>query len=114
MEPRNRLFKSIDGLCPLLCGDHGEPSKGNGSRQIRKWFYSDNLVGGESGVQARRMKLEWVRNVLQQADEQGVSFFFKQWGTWGSDGVKRNKKANGKILDGKIIQIMPQLTMRQF
>jgi len=70
------------------------------------------IVGGESGVQARPMKPEWVRNVLQQADEQGVSFFFKQWGTWGSDGVKRNKKANGKILDGKIIQTMPQLAMR--
>jgi len=70
------------------------------------------IVGGESGVQARPMKPEWVHNVLQQADEQGVSFFFKQWGTWGSDGVKRNKKANGKILDGKIIQTMPQLAMR--
>lgn len=36
----------------------------------------------------------------------------RQWGTWGSDGVKRNKKANGKALDGKIIQMMPQLNMR--
>ena len=43
---------------------------------------------------------------------QGAAFFFKQWGTWGSDGVKRSKKANGKALDGKIIQMMPQLAMR--
>jgi protein gp37 len=70
------------------------------------------IVGGESGVQARPMKPEWVRSILHQADEQGVAFFFKQWGTWGSDGVKRNKKANGKTLDGKIIQMMPQLAMR--
>lgn len=70
------------------------------------------IVGGESGTQARPMKPEWVRSILQQADEQGAAFFFKQWGTWGSDGVKRNKKANGKILDGKIIQVMPQLNMR--
>ncbi len=70
------------------------------------------IVGGESGVQARPMKPDWVRSILQQADEQGVAFFFKQWGTWGSDGVKRNKKANGKALDGKIIQKMPQLAMR--
>ncbi|WFF71820.1 phage Gp37/Gp68 family protein [Proteiniclasticum sp. QWL-01] len=70
------------------------------------------IVGGESGVQARPMKPEWVRSILQQADEQGAAFFFKQWGTWGSDGVKRNKKANGKALDGKIIQMMPQLDMR--
>jgi len=70
------------------------------------------IVGGESGVQARPMKPEWVRSMLQQAEEQGVAFFFKQWGTWGSDGVKRNKKANGKALDGKIIQMFPQLAMR--
>jgi len=70
------------------------------------------IVGGESGVRARPMKLEWVRSILQQSEEQGVAFFFKQWGTWGSDGVKRNKKVNGKALDGKIIQMMPQLAMR--
>ena len=68
------------------------------------------IVGGESGVQARPMKAEWVRSLFQQAVKQGVAFFFKQWGTWGSDGVKRNKKVNGKALDGKIIQMMPQLT----
>jgi protein gp37 len=70
------------------------------------------IVGGESGVQARPMKPEWVRSILQQTEEQGSAFFFKQWGTWGSDGVKRNKKANGKALDGKTIQMMPQLAMR--
>lgn len=70
------------------------------------------IVGGESGVKARPMKPEWVRSILQQTEEQGTAFFFKQWGTWGSDGVKRNKKANGKALDGQIIQMMPQLAMR--
>jgi protein gp37 len=70
------------------------------------------IVGGESGMQARPMKPEWVRSVMKQANEQGAAFFFKQWGTWGADGVKRNKKANGKSLDGKIIQMMPQLAMR--
>jgi len=70
------------------------------------------IVGGESGVQARPMKPEWVRSILEQANDQGAAFFFKQWGTWGSDGIKRNKKANGKVLDGKIIQAMPQLAMR--
>jgi protein gp37 len=70
------------------------------------------IVGGESGVKARPMKPEWVRSIQQQAYEQGVAFFFKQWGTWGSDGVKRNKKVNGKVLDGRIVQMMPQLAMR--
>lgn len=70
------------------------------------------IVGGESGVQARPMKPEWVRSIMRQTEEQKAAFFFKQWGTWGSDGVKRNKKANGKALDGKIIQMMPELAMR--
>ena len=70
------------------------------------------IVGGESGAKARPMRPEWVRYILQQAEEQETAFFFKQWGTWGADGIKRNKKANGKALDGKIIQEMPQLQMR--
>jgi protein gp37 len=65
------------------------------------------IVGGESGVQARPMKPEWVRSIHEQVNEQGAAFFFKQWGTWGADGVKRNKKVNGKKLDGEIIQMMP-------
>jgi len=70
------------------------------------------IVGGESGMQARPMRAEWVRSLQRQAEEQNVAFFFKQWGTWGSDGVKRDKKANGKVLDGKVIQMMPFLVAR--
>lgn len=59
------------------------------------------IVGGESGSKARPMKKEWAINIQNQCDSQGVSFFFKQWGTWGADGVKRNKKANGRSLAGR-------------
>ena len=65
------------------------------------------IVGGESGTRARPMQIEWVRSLLKQAEKQNVAFFFKQWGTWGADGIKRSKKANGKALDGEIIQMMP-------
>ena len=66
------------------------------------------IVGGESGPQARPMLLEWVVNIKQQVEQHGAAFFFKQWGTWGSDGVKRNKHANGKLLFGEVIQQMPE------
>ena len=59
------------------------------------------IVGGESGVSARPMNPDWVINIQKQCAEQKVAFFFKQWGTWGEDGVKRNKKMNGSILLGK-------------
>ena len=68
------------------------------------------IVGGESGPKARPMKEEWVLSIKEKADELGIAFFFKQWGTWGSDGVKRNKKKNGKLLNGKIAQNSPVLT----
>ncbi len=65
------------------------------------------IVGGESGPKARPMQEEWVMNIRKQVEEQGSKFFFKQWGTWGVDGVKRNKHANGKELQGRVIQEMP-------
>lgn len=66
------------------------------------------IVGGESGPKARPMRQEWVINIKQQVEAQGAAFFFKQWGTWGCDGIKRNKHANGKMLHGEVIQQMPK------
>lgn len=68
------------------------------------------IVGGESGHKARRMLPEWVENIREQTFKYGIPFFFKQWGTWGADGIKRSKKANGKLLNGHIIQEMPYNT----
>lgn len=65
------------------------------------------IVGGESGVQARLMEKDWIINIKKQADFNHIPFFFKQWGTWGADRIKRNKKANGNLLDGFVIQNMP-------
>lgn len=67
------------------------------------------IVGGESGMQARPMKEEWIMNIKAQADAIAIPFFFKQWGTWGADGIKRNKQVNGKLLKGQIIQKIPKL-----
>lgn len=67
------------------------------------------IVGGESGSQARPMKEEWVLNIKKQSDDNNIPFFFKQWGTWSKDGVKSNKKKNGKLLQGEIVQNMPIL-----
>jgi len=66
------------------------------------------IVGGESGVKARPMREEWVLNVKQQSNDNKSAFFFKQWGTWGQDGIKRNKHVNGKLLQGEIVQNMPE------
>ena len=52
------------------------------------------IVGGESGPHARETKLEWVREIRDHCIEDGVPFFFKQWG-----GIR--PKAGGNELDGR-------------
>ena len=58
------------------------------------------IVGGESGLKARPMQKSWVLNILQQSKEAEVKFFFKQWGG-------RDKKKNGRKLDGRIYEELP-------
>ncbi len=103
-KPRIDALRSIKGApirflsCEPLLEDLGELNL-NGIDWI--------IVGGESGRQARPMKEEWALTIKRQVDDAGKAFFFKQWGTWGSDGVKRDKHKNGKKLNGEICQKMP-------
>lgn len=60
------------------------------------------IVGGESGPSARPVKEEWIREVRNECQNQGVPFFFKQWGGF-------NKKKAGRLLDGRIWNEMPEL-----
>ncbi len=60
------------------------------------------IVGGESGLKARPIKTEWIEEIFTQCKEQGVAFFFKQWGSWGADEIKRSKRANGRLFRGKV------------
>ena len=72
-----------------------------------KWV----IVGGESGFGARPMKEDWVLKLRDQCEKNNVDFFFKQWGVWGQDGVKRSKKANGRKLQGKIWDMIPAIAV---
>jgi protein gp37 len=60
------------------------------------------IVGGESGRKARPMKESWVWDIRQQCADQGVAFFFKQWGG-------TNKKKAGRELGGRTYNEMPVL-----
>ncbi len=72
------------------------------------------IVGGESGNRARPMDKSWVLNIKKQCENNNIAFFFKQWGTWGVDKIKRNKKANGKKINGKIYQKYPDKIEKQY
>ena len=58
------------------------------------------ITGGESGSRARRTPVEWFRGLRDACLRWNTPFFFKQWGAWGEDGVKRSKYLNGSLLDG--------------
>ncbi len=65
------------------------------------------IVGGESGPRARPMEVEWAESIRRQCEAAGVAYFFKQWGAWGADGVRRTKNANGRLLNGRTWDAMP-------
>lgn len=52
------------------------------------------IVGGESGLDARPVNPNWVREIRDRCVAAGIPFFFKQWGG-------RTPKANGRLLDGR-------------
>lgn len=58
------------------------------------------IVGGESGIGARRMEKSWVTGIRDQCLKAKVPFFFKQWG-----GTKR--KTSGRELEGRTWDDMP-------
>lgn len=60
------------------------------------------IVGGERGPHARPMKPDWVRKIRNQCTNQGVPFFFKQWG-----GTRKHK--TGRVLDGRTWDEFPSM-----
>ncbi|MBM3272649.1 phage Gp37/Gp68 family protein [Candidatus Kaiserbacteria bacterium] len=75
------------------------------------------VVGGESGANARPVKVDWVVSIKDQCEAFGVPFFFKQWGNWapaegtcsgrmhvwqdGSLSERKSKKEAGRTLQGE-------------
>lgn len=69
------------------------------------------IVGGESGSKARPMEESWVLKIKNQCDGSRVDFFFKQWGSWGQDGIKRSKGSNGRLLLGQAWNNVPAINI---
>ena len=63
------------------------------------------IVGGESGHRPRPMHPGWVLDRQEQCANVDVAFFFKQWGG-------RNKKANGRLLNGRTYDEMPETELQ--
>ena len=67
---------------------------------LRPWLNKGALqwviTGGESGVRARPMQLEWARKLRDDATSAGVPFFLKQLG-----GRKGKRSGTDAVLDGE-------------
>jgi protein gp37 len=101
--PRIDMLRQIDASIRFLSVEPLLEDIGDINLQNIHWV----IVGGESGSRARPMDETWVLSIRDQCEIQGAAFFFKQWGTWGADGKKRNKKANGRDLQGKTHDAYP-------
>jgi len=101
--PRIELLRKIPASLRFLSVEPLLEDLGDLSLDGIHWV----IVGGESGPHARGMKPEWARRVRDTCVDSDVPFFFKQWGSLGEDGLKRSKKANGRLLDGRIWDEMP-------
>jgi protein gp37 len=64
------------------------------------------IAGGESGGGRREMAPDWARQIRDQCQAAGVPFFFKQWGG-------RTPKSNGRLLDGRTWDEMPEIARAQ-
>ena len=62
------------------------------------------ICGGESGPNARPMKVDWARSLRNQCAGAKVPFFFKQWGEWGPNWL--NDDAGGKIQETEHLERM--------
>jgi protein gp37 len=66
------------------------------------------IAGGESGPRARRCDPDWVRQLRDRCQAEGVAFFFKQWGSVRVGG--RGKGGHDEaLLDGRRWLEMPEL-----
>lgn len=67
------------------------------------------IVGGESGPTARPFDPSWALSIRNQCRAAGVRFFFKQHGSYLVGDRRKNKKANGRLLDGVEYNEMPEV-----
>ncbi|MFK5977905.1 MAG: DUF5131 family protein [Rhizobiaceae bacterium] len=62
------------------------------------------IIGGESGPKSRPMEKQWIEEIRLACIPAKTAFFFKQWGG-------KNKKAAGRLYNGKTWDHMPDLRM---
>lgn len=78
----------------------------------RGWEFTKLIIaGGESGPGARPSDVEWYRRTRDWCEENGITFIFKQWGSWApaTGGMMQvDKRTAGCVLDGREWKDLPK------
>ena len=61
----------------------------------------DWLISGGESAKHRPVRIEWLRELRDRCHDEGVAYFFKQWGG-------RRPKAGGRELDGLTFDELPR------
>ncbi len=73
---------------------------------LRRWLDSGDvhwvIAGGESGMAARPMNMDWARDLRDQSVKAGVAFFLKQLG-----GRRGKRSGDEAVIDGRAWREMP-------
>jgi protein gp37 len=65
------------------------------------------ITGGESGYGHRWCNPEWVRDLRDRCQANGIAFFHKQWGG-------RTPKSGGRLLDGRTWDELPEIPAEKY
>lgn len=63
--------------------------------------------GGESAKDARKTDISWVDSLRLQCESQHVHFYWKSWGTYNQDGVRKGSRYSGCLIHGKEYKSFP-------
>ncbi len=63
------------------------------------------IIGGESGSGFRRVKKEWILEIIEQCKKQKVAVFFKQWGGF-------RPKSGGRVINRRKYSEYPKITRK--
>ena len=99
----SRVAGRIDDLRNVKCGMRFisfEPLIGSVGR-VDLTGIDWAIIGGESGSGHRPVKEEWIQEIIDQCEAQGVAVFFKQWGG-------QRPKSGGRTINGRTYDAFPE------
>lgn len=85
IEDNQRMHERANDLAAVPAAVRfwsAEPLLGPIANVPKNWWPDWVICGGESGARARPMHPDWARSLRDQCTDNGVPFFFKQWGDW--------------------------------